>query len=244
MNGANYKYINVFYSKDANLEISKRVKDCFDKLNCYTIYLQDIDDIILKKFPKIDFLILDCTTNQLDERSLNLLIKLKNQGYILEIITILNKICPSEYSSLKNLYVNECLENNLSLIVKNISNDVEKNSMVFNSEWVKIIGDYLASLGFCQQNNGFLVLIDSLAYMLSQNNFSVCLGKGLYPYLASKYKVKIYAIEMRIRNAISIASKSKKFPFEKCPTIKQFINYSFTQLYGKVRPTKAVISNF
>jgi len=244
MYNAGVKYINAFYSKSANLEISKRVKDCFDKLNSYTLYLQDIDDIILKKFSKIDFLLLDFTTEILDEHSISLLLKLKEQGYISEIVVILNTSAKDKFSLFKTVYLDHTLESDLKDIVNSNKKDVRSISTKFDSDWIKIISDYLASLGFCQKNNGFLILIDSLVFLLSKNQFSVCLGNCLYPYLVSKYKLKVYAIEMRIRNAILIASKNKNFPFDKCPTIKQFISYAFTQLYGKVYSTKNVITGF
>lgn len=245
MYNSKLKYISVFYSKNANLALSSKIKKVFDLKNSYTIYLQDIDEIILKNFSKIDFLILDYTSASLDEHSIKLLQKLKDSHYINQIIFISNdeKINLNYLSFSIFLKNDENLENKLNEIICNYENLNKDEKIYFDTNWIKLISDYLSSIGFCENKNGFLLLIDSIIYFLSKKSFSVSLSKSLFPYLALKYKVKICAIEMRIRSSIITASKSKKFPFEKCPTIKQFISYVITQLYSQVYSKEVIINN-
>lgn len=245
MHNSRLKYISVFYSKNANLALSSKIKKIFDKNNSYTIYLQDIDEIILKNFSKIDFLILDFTSNILDDRALNLLIKLKESRYLNKIIVIVKSKLKSEnLVSFSNVIIDD---ENLEANLDNILIDFEKSNLneqiYFDTEWINIVSDYLSSIGFCENKNGFLLLIESIIYFLSKKSFSISLNKTLFPYLASKYKVKICAIEMRMRSSIILASKSSKFPFEKCPTIKQFISYVITHLYSQVYSKEVIINN-
>lgn len=238
------KYFSVFYSKNANLVLSKKVKDFFDKNSSYTEYSQDIDEIILKKYSKIDFLILDFTNCILDEHSIMLLEKLNKTGYIKQIIAIfdcLQKI-PKEFIFKNIILDDEDLNKNLKDEVNKFKLNKKEENLYYDANWVKIIAEYLSSIGFSENKNGFMLIIDTLIYCLSKKDFSTNFSKNVFPYLASKYKVKISAIEMRIRSAISTASKRDKFPFDICPSIKQFTNYALTRIYSKIY-SKGVIND-
>ena len=111
----------------------------------------------------------------------------------------------------------------------------KEDKLVPRPSWFKIIGDYLVEIGVSSKHYGYLLLVDSLIYFMSNNCVIKNLGRSLYPFLANKYKIKIASVEMRIRSAISSAAKKlDKFPFSYCPTIKEFITHTLTQIYEKL----------
>ena len=62
-------------------------------------------------------------------------------------------------------------------------------------------------------------------------------NKELISYLeeAFKYDKKVSCIEMNIRKSIKMAfERNKNFPFNYCPTNKEFISYAVTELYDKI----------
>lgn len=223
--------VAVFYSKNANIILAKKVKDALSELNTYTIYLQDIDDVILKKFSAIDHLILDNTSQELDQRSIELLNKLYSDGYIADILEISNNRKNRKFNCVE---FSDEFETSLNrYFLKNAKVDKE-GRMLSKPCWVKIIGDYLVDIGVSSKHYGYLLLVDSFVYFMSNNGIIKNLAGTLYPFLANKYKIKIASVEMRIRNTIASASKkTDKFPFSYCPTIKEFMSHTLTQIYEK-----------
>ena len=226
------KSVAVFYSKNANICLARKVKDILSNFDTYTLYLQDIDDVILKKFSTIDYLILDNTIEKLDFRSIQLLEKLHSTGYISNVIEISKTNRNQKFDWVE---WSDNFESNLNNFFLNHFKFDKGQKPVFKHCWIKIIGDYLVENGISSKHSGFLLLVDGFIYFISNNFVINNLGGTLYPFLANKYKIKIASVEMRIRNSISSAfKKSDKFPFKHCPTIKEFITHTLTQIYEKL----------
>lgn len=222
----------IFYSKNANLELSNLVKNSLIKLKIHTIYSMDIDDIILKKYSKIDYLILDFTSSYLDDRSIDLLLKLKKGKFINHIIVInkSNNIANKNF----DLVINNNIENNLiEFASKQLDVEAPKN---FDPNWVSSIGMYLKNLGFSSKHCGYIILIRGISFYLTNNSYIKCLKKTLYPYLANYFVTTECNINMCLRTAIKGAYKNNKINgnFNYCPSIKEFFVFATTQLYGKM----------
>lgn len=232
------KSVAVFYSKNANICLAKKVKDILSNFDTYTLYLKDIDDVILKNFSTIEYLILDNTTDKLDFRSVQLLDKLHSAGYISKIIEISKSNQNQQFDWVE---LSDNFETNLNKFFLNDAKFEREDKPVSKPCWVKIIGDYLVEVGISSKHSGYLLLVDAFVYFISNNCIIKNLGGTLYPFLANKYKIKIASVEMRIRNTISIAFKrSTRFPFEHCPTIKEFITHTLTQIYEKLYTNEVI----
>ncbi len=233
----------IIYSRHKKAFLVEKCKQIFSKFNTYVIFTENINDIILKRFYEIDYLVLDLTQEELDFKSIELLKSLEDCGYIKEIVCVLNdKDSNVEY--FKNVVYDDSFLKNFENLYNSYMYLGEKVSKVCESQWYKIIADYLSSLGFSAKKNGYLVLIDVFIYYLTNNCVVKNLTKTLYPFLANKYKTSLNTIELQIRLSIEQAFRSKKMEsFASCPTIKEFINYSLTQIYNRVY-SKRVINTF
>lgn len=233
--------VAVFYSKNSNICLAKKVKDTLSKFNTYTLYLNDIDDVILKNFSAIDYLILDNTTDELDFRSMQLLDKLHSTGYISNILEISKNNKKQKFDWIE---LSDEFETNLNNYFIANSKFEKEDRLVSKPSWLKIIGDYLVDIGISSKHSGYFLLVDAFIYFISNNCIVNNLVGTLYPFLSNKYKIKIASVEMRIRNTISIAfKKSDKFPFRHCPTIREFISHTLTQIYEKLYTDEVIKYN-
>ena len=224
----------VFYSKNSNLILASKIKDIFKKHKMHTSYLNEIDDVILKKYFKINFLVLDFTSYSLDDRSLELLIKLKNEGYIFKIVVLVKD---------KNVFDNENFD--LILCEDGIDEELEKYLLSIklddfkkniNPTNISIIGDFLVELGLSPKYDGFLILIKAISYYLPRNLQIRNLNLTLYPYLSNSLLTSKQNIEMSLRTVIKCGYKNNNLNkyFTCCPTIKEFLNFCLAKVYGRL----------
>ena len=231
----------LFYSKNENLFLAGEVKKLFKDHKIFTSYSSDIDDIILKRIYPLDLLVLDFTDNLLDDRSVELLSKLKKSKYINEIV-IFVKNEDFSYSDFEQIKIDEKFSINISNLAKKVSS--HSKIITYDSSWIKIISSYLDEIGISSKYYGYMLLIDAITFYLSQHGDVKSLSKNLYPFLALKYKLNNCTLEMRLRNAICMASKnSTNFPFKDCPTIKQFLIHSIAQVYERIYKNSVINLN-
>lgn len=231
----------LFYSKNANNDIAYQIKNMLNRFNYFTIYVQDIDDIILKKFSNINFLILDYTDNILDEKSKQLLIKLVDSGYIKRLLIVKSKNDVSQYNFPSIEYDSNNFNENLQTIITKVLSMPITNLKVCDALCVKIIGNYLLNIGFSLRHIGYSMLIDTVTYLYANNCTIRSLNKDIYVYLANKYDKKISSVEMNLRKSITLAhSRSKNFPFSYSPTNKEFITHTVTELYDKIYTNRVI----
>ena len=224
----------LFYSQNASSVIASFVKSTLNKRNYFTIYVQDIDDILLKKFTNVNFLVLDLVDNQLDYKSYQLLNKLYDTGYIKRIIIIKNKNDNMEYK-FSSIILDEKFSTSFSDLVDRVLVVPRQDLKVCNSLCFKIIGNYLISIGFSFKHIGYSMMIDTISYLYVHNCVVKNLKQDIYVYLANKYNKNISSVEMNLRKSIKLAhQRSKNFPFDYTPTNKEFITFIFTELYDKI----------
>lgn len=229
------KSVAIFYSENADCVLASKVKETLDKFKIYTIYLKDINDILLKKFSDVDFLILDYVNKQLDYKSEELLRRLYDEEYIKRLLVVKNKnnINNYEYPSIK--FTSEDFSTNLLSKVQKLLSTPILEKKITDSHWIKIVGDFLSSIGFSLRQTGYFMIIDAIVYIMSNKGIIGKLNDDLYAYLALKYNKKISCVEMNIRKSIKIAyERSKNFPFDYCPTNKEFITYAVRELFDKI----------
>lgn len=228
------KLTSLFYSKNANTDLAYQTKNILNKSNYFTIYVQDIDDILLKKFINVHFLILDYTDYILDEKSSSLITKLVEQGYIKRILIIKSSIDNSQYQYPSVEYNFDFNENLNRTITKILLTPIQEFK-VCDSLCIKIIGNYLTSIGFSLKHIGYSMLIDAIAYLYANNCIMKNLNNDIYVYLANKYEKKVSAVEMNLRKSITLAhARNRNFPFKHSPSNKEFIIYTITELYDKM----------
>lgn len=228
------KSIAIFYSQNANLVLASKIKEVLNKLKIYTIYLKDIDDVILRKFSDIQLLILDYVNKELDIKSEELLKKLYEEEYIKRLLVVKNKNSINSYEYPTVNFTDEfCSEFNKE--IKTILSKPFEEKKICDSHWVKIIGSFLTDIGFSLRQTGYFMMIDALVYIMSNKGVITKLNDDIYAYLAIKYDKKVSCIEMNIRKSIKMAfERNKNFPFNYCPTNKEFISYAVTELYDKI----------
>ena len=229
------KSVAIFYSENADCVLASKVKETLNKFKIYTIYLKDINDILLKKFSDVDFLILDYVKNQLDDKSEELLKRLYEEEYIKRLLVVKDKdnFNKYEYPSIK--FTTEDFSVNLLTKIQKILSTPMLEKKITDSHWVKIIGNFLSGIGFSLRQSGYFMLIDALVYIMSNKGIIGKMNDDLYAYLAIKYDKKISCVEMNIRKSIKIAfERSRNFPFEYCPTNKEFITFAVRELFDKI----------
>ena len=229
------KSVAIFYSENADCILASKVKETLNKFKIYTIYLKDINDILLKKFSDVDFLILDYVKNQLDDKSEELLKRLYEEEYIKRLLVVKDKdnFNKYEYPSIK--FTTEDFSVNLLTKIQKILSTPMLEKKITDSHWVKIIGNFLSGIGFSLRQSGYFMLIDALVYIMSNKGIIGKMNDDLYAYLAIKYDKKISCVEMNIRKSIKIAfERSRNFPFEYCPTNKEFITFAVRELFDKI----------
>ncbi len=235
------KSIAIFYSESANSNLGFIVKGLLNENDYYTIYLKDLDDVLLKKFSQVNFLILDLIDNNLDDKSYHLINKLFQEGFIKRLLVIKANNNANKFSSNICVDYNENIKLNLSNKIKEILSMKVEERKIYDSSWVKIIGEFLIQMGFSLKHEGYSIMIDAIIYILSNDCIVKKLNKDLYVYLANKYNKKISCVEMNIRKSIKMAyERGKNFPFEYCPTNKEFITYATTELYDKIFVKKVI----
>ena len=235
------KSIAIFYSEFANSNLGSIVKSLLNENDFYTIYLKDLDDVLLKTFTQVNFLILDLTSNNLDDKSYHLINKLNQDGFIKRLLVIKSNNSNNNFNNNICVDYDENIKLNLSNKIKYILSMEVEERKIYDSSWVKIIGEFLTYIGFSLKHEGYSIMIDAIIYILSNNCIVKKLNKDLYVYLANKYNKKISCIEMNIRKSIKMAfERSKNFPFEYCPTNKEFIAYTTTELYDKIFVKKVI----
>ena len=232
--------IAVFYSQTKNSVLASKVKEYLNNFKIYTMYLNDIDDILLKKFTEIPLLILDYTQNILDKKSQELLDKLYEEEYVKRILVVYNSELNS-FDKYPSVCYNENFYSNAISSIKEILSKPLKEKKFCDSHWVKIIGTHLNNIGFSLKHNGYFILIDAIIYVLSNKGVIKKLTEDVYSYLAIKHNKTISSIEMNIRKAINMAyNKNNNFPFDHCPTNKEFIIYAVTELFDKIYIKKVI----
>ncbi len=230
----------LFYSKNASSDIAYQVKNILNKFDYFTIYVQDIDDIILKNFANVNLLILDYTNNKLDDKSQTLIFKLVNLGYIKRLLIIKSNEDSNEYEFPCVTY-DDNFNEKISDAINKVLLSPTYNLKVCDALCVKIIGNYLASIGFSLRHIGYSMLIDTITYLYANNCTIKNLNNDIYVYLANKYDKKVSSVEMNLRKSISLAhSKGKNFPFNYSPTNKEFITHAVTELYDKIYANRVV----
>lgn len=224
----------IFYSENKNLALASKVKEVLNKFNYFTIYSNEIDEILLKRINSLDFLILDYTENTLDAKSKQLIKKLNEELYIKRIITIENGSENEEYEYPVVFNDENFSSNFLEKIKIILSKPLEEKRISF-SFWFKIIGNFLKSIGFSLKQIGYSMMIDAIVYIMSKKAIVKNLNEDLYVFLATKYNKKVSCVEMNLRKSINIAfERGENFPFDYSPTNKEFLNYAITELYDKI----------
>jgi len=86
------------------------------------------------------------------------------------------------------------------------------------------------------------MIVDAIIYFIDRNCVVRNFSKELYVYLANKFRSTPAGVEITIRKTIVSAYKAqnKNFPFDHCPTVKEFFNYAVSQLYDEVISTKVI----
>lgn len=232
--------IAIFYSQTKNSVLASKVKETLNKLKIYTMYLNDFDDILLKKFTDIPLLVLDYTQNVLDEKSQELLNKLYEEEYVKRILVIINSN-QNNFNKYPIVVYDENFYSNFLDNIKEVLSKPLKEKKYCDSHWVKIIGTYLNNIGFSLKHNGYFMLIDGIIYVLSNKGVIKNLNDNVYSYLAIKHNKTISSVEMNIRKAINMAyNKNHNFPFDHCPTNKEFIIFAVTELFDKIYIKKVI----
>lgn len=233
-----FKFSVLFYSKSKNLILAQNIKQTLSEFKSCLINTFEIDEVLLKKYSRIDVLILDFTKEILDDRSLVLLTKLLEQGYIKNILSIKGDIGPKTnffaikndedfFENLKNYFTNIISQTNLS--------KYETQNLCYQ----KLFGDFLLDYGFSMKQKGFSMIVDALSFLFSKDCTDKNMNKGVYLLLANKYQTSVSNVEGNIRKGISTAyNKHEKLPFSYCPTNKEFIKHCYTELYNKIYQIK------
>ncbi len=176
----------------------------------------------------------------LDSKSQQLISKLVDLGYIKRILIIKSFVDVKEYQYPAISYNSNFVEN-LNNVVTKILSTPTNNLKVCDALCVKIIGNYLTSIGFSLRHIGYSMLIDTITYLYANNCTIRSLNKDIYVYLANKYDKKVSSVEMNLRKSISLAhSRSKNFPFNYSPTNKEFITHTVTELYDKIYANRVI----
>lgn len=231
----------LFYSSERNILLAQQVKNVLNSKSVVTVCIDNIDNVLLNRYSNIEFLILDFTRNVLDEKSMSLIQTLRYDGVINKVIVIFSK----ETAFTNNLY-SIIYDDNFEIHFKNFF-DKFMESMVIafdvcSCSWRKIISNYLCDCGFSTKNGGFLMIVDTLIYFIDRNCAVRNFSKELYVYLANKFRSTVAGVEITVRKTIKNAfiHRNENFPFDHCPTIKEFFNYAISQLYDEVISTKVV----
>jgi hypothetical protein len=229
----------IFYSYERNKLLCQQVKTALTSKGIYVICMDNIDNVLLNRYSNIDFLILDFTNSVLDEKSLSLIQTLKNDGVIDKVVAIF-----SGENAFSNNYYSIVYDENFDVKFKNMFEKLLQLRTVrfdvCNCSWRKIISKYLCDCGFSAKNSGFLMIVDTFIYYIERNCAIRNFSKELYIFLAHKFGSTVAGVEMTMRKTIKNAFKegNKNFPFDHCPTIKEFFNYTISQLYDEVISTK------
>lgn len=224
----------IFYSKNNNNVLASKVREILNKFNFFTAYLNEVDDILLKKLNYIDMLILDYTESTLDKKSKELIKKLNEELYIKRIIVIEGNNLNQELENPVVIYDENFCLNFLDTVKNILSKPLEEKRISF-SFWFKIIGNYLKSIGFSLKQTGYSMMVDAIIYIMSKRAIVGSLNEDIYVFLANKYNKKVSCVEMNLRKSIRIAfERGENFPFEYCPTNKEFLNFAITELYDKI----------
>ncbi|MBE5746518.1 MAG: hypothetical protein E7359_04475 [Clostridiales bacterium] len=171
----------IFYSENNNNVLASKVREVLNKFNFFTVYLNQIDDILLKKLNYIDMLVLDYTESTLDKKSKELIKKLNEELYIKRIITVEKDNLNQETEGPIVIYdENFCL--NLLEIVKSILSKPLEEKRISFSFWFKIIGNYLKSIGFSLKQTGYSMMVDAIIYIMSKRAIVGSLNDDIYMF--------------------------------------------------------------
>lgn len=229
----------ILFSSEHNVILAQQIKNILNPKGVITVCLDNIDNVLLNRYSSIEFLILDFTKTVLDEKSLSLIQTLRYDGVISKVIAIF-----SRETAFTNNFYSIIYDENFNIEFKNLFNKfLESQSVKFDvsvCSWRKVISNYLCNCGFSAKNSGFLMIVDTLIYFIDRNCAVRNFSKELYVYLAHKFCSTPAGVEITVRKTIQNAflNKTENFPFEHCPTIKEFINYTISQLYDEVISTK------
>lgn len=229
----------LLYSSEHNVMLSREVKSILSARGIVTICIDNIDNVLLNRYSSIEFLILDFTCSVLDEKSLSLIETLRYDGVINKVIVIFSK----ETAFSNNFYSimhDDDFENSFRKFFDKHMESMLVNFNVTSCSWRKKISNYLCECGFSPKNCGFLMIVDSLIYFIDRNCAIKNFSKELYVYLANKFTSTIAGVEITIRKTIKRAFLCSKpaFQFDHNPTIKEFLNYTISQLYDEVISTR------
>lgn len=231
----------LLYSFEHNALLAQQVKNVLNPKGVVVVCLDNIDNVLLNRYSNIDFLILDFTQLMLDEKSLSLIQTLRYDGVINKVIAIFSK-----NTAFTNNFYSIIYDEDFDISFKILfERHMESKAISFDvsaCSWRKIISNYLCDCGFSTKNGGFLMIIDTLIYFIDKNCAVRNFSKELYVYLAHKFCSTVAGVEITVRKTIRNAflNNNGKFPFDHCPTIKEFFNYTISQLYDEVISTKIV----
>jgi len=231
----------LLYSFEHNILLAQQIKSVLNSKGVVVVCIDNIDNVLLNRYSNIEFLILDFTQLVLDEKSLSLIETLRYDGVINKVIAIFSKD-----TAFSNNFYSFIYDENFDTSFKNIFYKfMESKAISFDvcaCSWRKVISNYLCNCGFSTKNGGFLMIVDTLIYFIDRNCSVRNFSKELYIYLANKFRSTVAGVEITVRKTIRNAFilKNENFPFDHCPTIKEFFNYTISQLYDEVISTKVV----
>jgi len=233
------KSVSLFYSKNANANLGSIIKNALNRYDVYTIYVQDIDDVILKKFTEIDMLVLDFVEEKLDDRSMHLIMRLFKSKYIKRILIVGKG--ENVYEDIPYIKYDEDFNVNIAGKIESVLSINIEEKKVYDASWIKVIGDYLLDIGFSLRHIGYSMIIDAVIYVLVDDCVMKSLSNDIYPYLANKYDKKVTSIELDMRKAISLAyANSKNFPLDYCPSIKEFLRFMVKEISNIIFSKKVI----
>jgi len=231
----------LLYSSEHNVLLAQQVKNVLNPKGVVVVCIDNIDNVLLNRYSNIEFLILDFTQLVLDEKSLSLIQTLRYDRVINKVIAVFSKD-----TAFTNNFYSIMYNEDFDISFRNhFDKYMESNSVAFDvsvCSWRKVISNYLCDCGFSTRNGGFLMIVDTLIYFIDRNCAVRNLSKELYVYLAHKFCSTVAGVEITVRKTIKNAFMNKKdnFPFDHCPTIKEFFNYTISQLYDEVISTKVI----
>ncbi|NCB48640.1 MAG: hypothetical protein EOM55_03370, partial [Clostridia bacterium] len=221
--------------------LAQQVKNVFNLKGVAVVCIDNIDNVLLNRYSNIEFLILDFTRLVLDEKSLSLIQTLRYDGVIEKVIAVFSKDTAFTNNFYSVIY-NEDFEISFKNFFEKYMESRATSFDVSFCSWRKVISNYLCDCGFSTKNAGFLMIVDTLIYFIDRNCAVRNFSKELYVYLAHKFCSTVAGVEITVRKTIRNAfiNKKENFPFDHCPTIKEFFNYTISQLYDEVISTKVL----
>lgn len=231
----------ILFSK-RNLDLAYRLhklclKMCMNMVTCLNFVELTIKTIQLK--PQIIFF--DLTTIEFNSSQLRMILENKEYANV-KLVFIGTEDNRKIIENLEISRIDFVCEKEIESYLLHSTNILEFNALYCikeekdNLELAKVIAKMLFSLGFSPKHTGYSYLKDIIKQVVINGGVVASLISDQYPYIAIKYKTTPCNIERNIRNAISLAYKSKSnsvwgevfcdcmfLEANKCPTNREFI---------------------